>query len=104
MKSFLGIDIGAGSIKASLIDSNGNVLKSSFRKTGAETNEKQFLDSICDIVSEMKNSSLTAVGIGSPGPIDSENGILIESANLPLLKNVTLVSHLKEKIFYSSIL
>lgn len=97
MKSFLGIDIGAGSIKASLIDSNGNVLKSSFRKTGAETNEKQFLDSICDIVSEMKNSSLTAVGIGSPGPIDSENGILIESANLPLLKNVTLVSHLKEK-------
>lgn len=97
MKSYLGIDIGAGSIKASLIDSNGNVLKSSFRKTGTETNEKQFLDSIFDIVLELKNSSLTAVGIGSPGPIDSENGILIESANLPLLKNVALVSHLKKK-------
>ncbi|TGL74843.1 ROK family protein [Leptospira yasudae] len=95
MKSYLGIDIGAGSIKASLVDTQGTVFKSTSRATGADTDEKQFLDSLCDIVSEMKDDSLIAVGIGSPGPIDSESGILIESANLPLLKNVALVDHLK---------
>lgn len=95
MKSYLGIDIGAGSIKANLIDKQGTVLKNASRTTGAETDEKQFLDSLCDIVVEMKDFSLTAIGIGSPGPIDCENGILIQSANLPLLKNVALVAHLK---------
>ncbi|EMJ90918.1 ROK family protein [Leptospira alstonii] len=96
MKSYLGIDIGAGSIKANLIDKQGTVLKNASRTTGAETDEKQFLDSLCDIVVEMKDFSLTAIGIGSPGPIDCENGILIQSANLPLLKNVALVAHLKK--------
>ncbi|EMG02209.1 ROK domain protein [Leptospira borgpetersenii str. 200701203] len=100
MKSYLGIDIGAGSIKASLVAEDGTILGSTSRTTGAETDETQFLDSLADIVSEMKNSSLAAVGIGSPGPIDCENGILIQSANLPLLKNVALVDHLK-KIFPS---
>lgn len=96
MKSYLGIDIGGGSIKANLVDPQGNTLGNTHRATGAATNEKQFLDSLCDIVSEMQTPSLIAIGIGSPGPIDSENGILIESANLPLLKNVALVAHLKK--------
>ncbi|EQA52277.1 ROK family protein [Leptospira kmetyi] len=96
MKSYLGIDIGAGSIKANLVDPQGNILGKTHRPTGAETDEKQFLKSLCDIVSEMKTPSLVAVGIGSPGPIDSESGILIQSANLPLLKNVALVAHLKK--------
>ncbi|AYV55170.1 ROK family protein [Leptospira kmetyi] len=96
MKSYLGIDIGAGSIKANLVDPQGNILGTTSRTTGVETDEKQFLDSLCDIVTEMKHPSLVAIGIGSPGPIDSENGILIQSANLPLLKNVALVAHLKK--------
>ncbi|EMM76481.1 ROK family protein [Leptospira santarosai] len=97
MKSYLGIDIGAGSIKANLVTQDGTILESTSRTTGAETDEPQFLDSLTAIVSEMKNHSLTAIGVGSPGPIDSENGILIQSANLPLLKNVALVDHLKKK-------
>ncbi|MBM9502517.1 ROK family protein [Leptospira sp. 201903071] len=96
MKSYLGIDIGAGSIKASLVDTSGNILKQTSRNTGIETTEKEFLDSLVDIVKELEDSSLVAVGIGSPGPIDTENGILIESANLPLLKEVALVAHLKK--------
>ncbi|TGM52828.1 ROK family protein [Leptospira adleri] len=96
MKSYLGIDIGAGSIKASLVDTGGNILKQTSRNTGVETTEKEFLDSLVNIVSELEDSSLVAVGIGSPGPIDTENGILIESANLPLLKDVALVAHLKK--------
>ncbi|EMM73051.1 ROK domain protein [Leptospira weilii str. 2006001855] len=96
MKSYLGIDIGAGSIKANLVAQDGTILESTSRTTGVETDEPQFLDSLASIVSEMKNSSLAAIGIGSPGPIDCENGILIQSANLPLLKNVALVAYLKK--------
>lgn len=103
MKSYLGIDIGAGSIKANLVAQDGTILESTSRTTGAETNEPQFLDSLTAIVSEMKNPSLTAIGVGSPGPIDSENGILIQSANLPLLKNVALVDHLKKNFRFQSI-
>lgn len=103
MKSYLGIDIGAGSIKANLVAQDGTILESTSRTTGAETDEPQFLDSLTAIVLEMKNPSLTAIGVGSPGPIDSENGILIQSANLPLLKNVALVDHLKKNFRFRSI-
>ncbi|XDD49507.1 ROK family protein [Leptospira sp. WS92.C1] len=100
MKSYLGIDIGAGSIKASLVTKDGNILKQTSRTTGTDTNEIQFLKSLEEIVSEIKESSMIGIGIGSPGPIDSERGILIQSANLPLLKEVALVDHLKKKFSY----
>ncbi|TGK29520.1 ROK family protein [Leptospira gomenensis] len=100
MNSYLGIDIGAGSIKASLVHPDGTVLANTSRPTGAATNSKNFLESLENIVSEMRVPSLAAIGIGSPGPIDSDRGLLLQSANLPLLKEVALVDHLRNKFPY----
>ncbi|TGK00234.1 ROK family protein [Leptospira langatensis] len=100
MSLVLGLDIGAQSIKACLTDRKGSILYQCDRKTGPETSNEDFLTLLEDSVSEVFNFSkepIQSIGIGSPGPIDKENGILISSANLPKLKDVPLVSHLKKK-------
>ncbi|TGK04989.1 ROK family protein [Leptospira semungkisensis] len=98
MSLVLGMDIGAQSVKACLTNQEGSLLYQCDRKTGPETDNKEFLSLLEDSVSEILRFSkepIASIGIGSPGPIDKENGILVSSANLPKLKNVPLVSHLK---------
>ncbi|MGJ4747744.1 ROK family protein [Leptospira sp. SA-E8] len=100
MSSIIGVDIGAQSIKACLTDESGKIISQSDCKTGQEMDSKLFLSSLEEQISELISGSkdpVKGIGLGSPGPIDKENGILISSANLPLLKNVPLVDFLKKK-------
>ncbi|PJZ69651.1 glucose kinase [Leptospira perolatii] len=105
MNSFLGVDIGATSIKASLSDSEGKIYDQSSAPTGPNTDNGSFLDSLEKLIENLVQNKqkthpdleLSGIGIGSPGPIDRESGILISSANLPKLKQVRVVDRLKEK-------
>ncbi|TGL57592.1 ROK family protein [Leptospira sarikeiensis] len=109
MRSIIGVDIGAQSIKACLTNETGKIFFQSDRKTGPGMDSKLFLSLLENQISELVSKSenpISGIGLGSPGPIDKENGILVSSANLPLLKNVQLVGFLKEKfgvpVFYDN--
>ncbi|EPG75173.1 ROK family protein [Leptospira fainei serovar Hurstbridge str. BUT 6] len=99
MKSFLGVDIGAQSVKACRTDEHGTLLSQSSISTGADIDSDSFLSSLKTIIQELMeegNSPVSGIGLGSPGPLDKDAGILISSANLPKLKNVPIVSYLKD--------
>lgn len=96
----VGVDIGGMSVKVGIVDENGKILASNRRKT-AETAGKivENLDEqIKELLSDLKITSveLKGIGIGSPGVVDSENGKVKKSCNLPF-SDFNIVEEMKKR-------
>lgn len=89
----LGIDIGATAIKSGLVDDFYNVSERKVRPTNALNAETLLsdLEEVCR--SYLKRPDITSVGIGIPGRIDTENGVLLSATNLAV-QNLPLAATL----------
>lgn len=100
---WLGIDLGGTKILAEVYDSDWKCLGSKKRKTKAELGQEEGLERLLKTAREAVEAAgipmehLAGVGIGCPGPLNLEEGILITAANLGW-KNVKLKA-LLEKTF-----
>ena len=96
----IGIDLGGTKIYTAVVDLEGNIISEETVATNAAEGEQAVLNRILGTVeTALKNvdiSNVKAIGIGSPGPLDVKNGIIVNSANLPF-KNFNIVQPLKEK-------
>ena len=101
-KYVVGVDLGGTKISTALADCEGNVLAQSIIPTNAHEGEERVLEriikSIQSVISEgdCGYDDIVAIGIGSPGPLDSQKGIIIKTPNLPFT-NFNLVRPLEEK-------
>lgn len=91
MKKYcFGIDVGGTFIKGAIVDLDGNIKVFAKVPTESEKGKEQLVVNIkklCDTLlekSELKNSDITAIGMGVPGMIDSNRGVVIKSGNLRL--------------------
>lgn len=102
-KYYLSLDIGGTKTSASVFDKNGNIVNNYVLKRKSETfkgeeavyqNTKNVLE---EILSELKikKEDVIAMGVGSPGPLDTKKGIIIHA---PLMgwENFPIVERLKE--------
>lgn len=86
---YLGIDLGGTNVKSGVVDDRGNPVSSVSRKTYADRGPKFGLENLAEAAHEaVKESGLgweriAAVGLGSPGTMDLEAGMLLEPPNLP---------------------
>ncbi len=97
MNLYIGVDIGGTNIKFGLVDSDGNVQEKSSIKTQAELGDKQVFINIKNEIDRLlscKSGKLCGIGIGIPGLIDTNKGIVVCSGNLSWY-NVDAVSYLK---------
>lgn len=101
-KYVVGVDLGGTKISTALADFEGNVLAQSIIPTNAHEGEQKVLERIIDNIQRVINEgettieSVEAIGIGSPGPLDSKEGVIITTPNLPFT-NFNLVKPLKDK-------
>ena len=88
MAYYIGVDIGGTNLKTGVVDEKGNIISEFSVPTGADRPQDTVLQ---DIIGAIKNSienskvdlkEIRAVGLGSPGAIDTENGIVIRNYNL----------------------
>ena len=85
---YVGIDIGGTNLKAGLVDDNGAIILEQDIPTGADRPQNVVLKDIVNLVKNLitnagKNlNDIKAVGMGSPGMIDSESGTVIYNNNL----------------------
>lgn len=102
MEYYVGIDIGGMTVKGIVLDEKGAALCEDCAVTGSERGG----DFMCDIIAELVNSMLkkcgvdkkdVSIGVGCPGVIDSENGVLVFSGNLSL-RDYPLAKKLRERI------
>lgn len=87
-KYWLGFDLGGTKMLAQVYDEQWNVVAREKKKTKPGTSERQGVDRIIDTIrdalsqAEMSAEDLHGIGIGCPGPIDMDNGVLLDLPNL----------------------
>ena len=97
----VGIDIGGTKIFSGVIDKNGKVYATAKTKTLASQGFEVSFKRITECVEmAIANANLTlddirAIGVGSPGPLDIKNGVVIETPNLKW-KNIPLKARIQE--------
>lgn len=102
MSHYIGLDLGGTNIKCGVVDDQGRVLAKqsvpTHAREGPEAVIQQMADSARAVVSEagLKIEQIKAVGIGSPGPIDFERGLLAAAPNMPLFRGVPIRDRISE--------
>ncbi len=99
----LGIDLGGTNIVAGVVDEEFNILSKAKRKTAMPRSAQLIADDMVAAAKEAveragKNlSDITSVGVGTPGAVNSENGVVAYSCNLGF-DNTDLAALIKERI------
>lgn len=94
--SIIGLDMGATKIKAGLL-SQGNLKKVVSQKIKAQGTEKEIIKQITDLLDCLMDKKIRAIGVGVPGIVDIEKGIVFEVVNIPSWKKVALGKILSQK-------
>ena len=87
-KYYVGIDLGGTFIKGGIVDDQGNVLVSNKVPTEGDCGAERVTQNIAKLVLgllesvNMCKTDVVGIGMGVPGMIDSENGIVTYSNNL----------------------
>ena len=93
---FIGIDFGGSNTKAGLFDEDINLLGKDSIPTDSDSGPANVVKRIgqqCRGLidkSGFSSEDIAAIGIGTPGPADYPNGIVIKSANMHNFKNTPL--------------
>lgn len=102
-KYWVGFDLGGTKMQATVFDSKFKVRGSERRKTKAQEGAKAGLERMAETIvraleqGNVARNKLGGIGVGVPGPLDLDRGVLLESANLGW-KDVELKKEL-EKTF-----
>lgn len=98
-KCWLGFDLGGTKMMATVFDANFRVVSSQRTKTRPQDGARDVLNRVIETIkvamtaAKIKPSALSGIGVGCPGPLDLDRGIIIEAPNLGW-KNV----HLKDTL------
>jgi glucokinase len=102
MKYVIGVDLGGTKISCALADISGKIIDIQVVETNASEGEIAVLNRIIRVIDKViiskkiSKEDIKAIGIGSPGPIDAKNGIIVEPANLPFT-NFDIVTPIKDE-------
>lgn len=93
---YIGIDVGGTSVKWGILDDELNIVEKSSFPT-CKNSDMELLEEICAVINEKKlKYDFKYVGMGSPGCVDTKNGIISGSANTPF-KNTPAADIVKKK-------
>lgn len=91
----IGLDIGGTNIRAGIVSEKGTKI-GTFRSipTCAHSPRETIISNIVELIRSVCNQvdadEIAGIGIGCTGPLDNENGIILDVANLPTLKYFNL--------------
>ncbi len=94
-KYVIGVDLGGTNIRAALVDFEGKVVTKSKVSTGKDP--LQVLFKLLDSVYADNAQEVAGIGIAAAGLIDSENGVVMRSPNIPKLDGVNLKAQIAER-------
>ncbi len=84
----IGVDLGGMTIKCGIVDNNGEILYKDSCDTMAEKDNDEIVSNMAKLIlkvieeSDISKEKIESIGVGSPGTIDVENGIVLNAYNL----------------------
>jgi len=100
----IGVDLGGTNTRTALVGRDGNLLdKQSVETLAAEGHEKVIAKLIGNIERQRANAgrhgrAVAAVGVGAPGVIHEQTGVVVKSPNFPDWNNLPLKRTLEESL------
>ena len=101
-KYIIGVDIGGTTYSSNLFDYDLNSIKNTDKgliEKFSSTNE--LLDGISNqinsLINECQAEDVVGIGVSCPGPLESKKGVVLDTPNLSLLKNVKLKKELEKR-------
>ena len=83
----IGVDLGGTNLRVAAVDEHGTIVDRISEPAVFDTGPERVISDICKVVKSLRERTgtegLRGVGIGVPGFIDMESGVIIGSANLP---------------------
>ena len=96
MDKIIGVDLGGTNIRVGLVTEDGQVVKEYREKTEAHLGNSQIVEKIISMIKKFEGyENVKGIGIGSPGFIDMEKGIVISASNIGF-KNYPLRQELQK--------
>jgi glucokinase len=89
-KVYLGIDLGGTKVLSAVINAKGQILSRGKKRTAKVEDRDQLVGQIIASAQKALHEAGTApgdvagVGIGAPGPVDTERGVVLEMPNIPV--------------------
>jgi len=105
----IGVDLGGTNLRIAAIDEGGKMLAKTALDTAVSRGRGHVIDELCRATEAMQSNfngvaSLSGIGVGVAGLIDSESGQLLESPNLPGWNNYDVKGEIERRIGTSVIL
>lgn len=95
MSYVIGIDLGGTQLRAALVDARGAILAHERLPSQAAEGPAAVVARMTGLIARVRaalppDAPLLGVGVGAPGPLDPERGMVLEPPNLPGWHNVPL--------------
>lgn len=94
-KRILGIDIGGTKIHMGIVQ-NGKLLNNLIIPTSSASSMNQILTELIDAAQSLLVDDVEGIGVGVPGLVDEEKGMVYSLLNIPSWKEVHLKKHLED--------
>lgn len=90
----IGVDLGATKTKVGVIRDSAIIDELEF-PTSSQGSQEQIISELISGIEKLANGDFLGIGIGVPGLVDEEKGIIYDLCNIPSWKEVHLKNHLE---------
>ncbi|MFJ5759086.1 ROK family protein [Neobacillus sp. NPDC093182] len=98
-KYLLGIDLGGTNLRVAVVTYEGRLVEEMNVETESEKGPYYVIDQMIQLCEKiMRERNIEAIGIGSPGPLDVKQGLILSPNNLPGWDNIPLVDMLEKAL------
>lgn len=97
MKKYIGVDLGGTNVRAAIVDENGMILSMKKEASEPDKGAEHVVSKMISLIESLDGyEKCEGIGMGIPGPIDTINGTIIVSTNLPKLVGYPLASEMSK--------
>jgi len=101
-RSALAIDLGGTELRAAVVESTGRVAAFAATPTNAQGGPDAVIAQmealVATVRAEAPEAEIVGLGVGAPGPLDPEAGVVVDAPTLLGWKNVPLAAILSERL------
>lgn len=99
MKNYIGVDLGGTSVRVAKVSEAGEVLYVAISDSYAQSGPDIVLGNIIEMIKQIPEyDSCSGIGVGIPGPVDTEKGYLTMATNLKDFAFYPVAEKLEEAI------